>query len=83
MAQDISPQQLEMLLAYAAPRLHTTPQALREVYEREGLDGLMNKVGASPDTAAQIGALLQQPDGLARLLQMPAVQQLLRQLGGG
>lgn len=83
MAQELSSQQIEMLLAYAAPRLHTTPQALREVYEREGMDGLTRRLGVSAEVGEQVGALLREPDGLARLLQMPAVQELLRRLGGG
>lgn len=83
MAQELSPQQIEMLLTYAAPRLHTTPQALREVYEREGMDGLTRRMGVSADVGAQVGALLREPDGIARMMQMPAVQELLRRLGGG
>lgn len=83
MAQELSPQQVEMLLAYAAPRLNTTPQALRDVYEREGMDGLTRRMGVSAEVGAQVGALLREPDGLARLMQMPAVQELLRRLGGG
>lgn len=84
MAQEFSPQQLEKLLKYASRRLNTTPEALKEIFQQQGLFGLAQQAQAadviSEKTAAETQALLKDKEKTAQLMNSPAVQQLLQQL---
>lgn len=85
MAQSITPEQLEALLRYASLRLHTTPEALTRAFQQNGLQGVAQQAadsGLSPETAAQMQALLQNQTQIAQLMEDPRVQELLQRLAG-
>lgn len=75
-----TPEQLDKLLAYAGQRLGTTPEKLKETFQKNGLKGLSSALSA--DEAAQAEALISDKDKAAALLQDPAIQRLLIQLLG-
>ena len=81
-----TPAQLEKLLAYAGQRLGTTPEKLKEAFQKEGLAGLSRftaesgQLSAADSTKAE--ALLQDKEKTAALLNDPAIRQLLAQLLG-
>ncbi|MBE6778620.1 MAG: hypothetical protein E7541_04450 [Ruminococcaceae bacterium] len=84
MAQEFSPRQMEALLQYAARRMNTTPQALKEAFAQGGLDGLMAKAQGSmtPEEAQKAQQITQGRDA-ASLLQDPQVAALLKKLTEG
>lgn len=71
----ITPEQTEKLLALAAGRLGTTPDALRTTLQQSGLQGAL-----SPQDAARAAAVLQDKERLNALLADPSVRQLLEQI---
>ena len=71
----ITPEQMEKLLTLAAERLNTTPDALKNALQHNGLQGAL-----SQQDAARAQSLLQDKDKLAALLADPSVRQLLGQL---
>ena len=71
----ITPEQTEKLLALAAGRLGTTPDALRSTLQQNGLQGAL-----SPENAARAAAVLQDKDKLTALLADPSVRRLLEQI---
>ena len=71
----ITPEQMEKLLTLAAGRLNTTPDALKNALQQNGLQGTL-----SQQDAARAQSLLQDKDKLAALLADPSVRQLLGQL---
>lgn len=73
----ITPEQMEKLLALAAGRLNTTPDALKKALQQNGLQGAL-----SEQDAARAQAVLQDKDALASLLADPSVRQLLSRLLG-
>ena len=80
-----TPAQMEKLLAYAGQRLGTTPDKLKEVFQREGLAGLSDfaaSAGKGEGLSPQAQALLQDKEKTAALLNDPAVRRLLAQLLG-
>lgn len=84
-----TPEQIEKLLAYAGQRLGTTPDRLKEAFQKEGLaglTGLTDKAAHShtltPEETAKAQAVLQDKTKMEALLKDPAVQKLLSQLMG-
>lgn len=77
----ITPDQLQALLKYAAARLGMTPEQLASTVQRGGTDALADKLGG--DTAARIQQLAGNRGQLEQLLQSPQAQTLLNQLLGG
>lgn len=75
-----SPQEMEKLLALAAGRLGTTPDALRTAFQKGGLRGI--SAALTPEDAAKAETLLADKEKAAALLQDPAIQRLLIQLLG-
>ena len=73
----ITPEQMEKLLALAAGRLNTTPDALKKALQQNGLQGTL-----SEQDAARAQAVLQDKDALTALLADPSVRRLLEQLLG-
>ena len=71
----ITPEQMEKLLTLAAGRLNTTPDALKNALQQNGLQGTL-----SQQDADRAQSLLQDKDKLAALLADPSVRQLLGQL---
>lgn len=74
----ITPEQMEKLLALAAGRLGTTPEQLKTALRQQGLQGL--GAGLTAQDAARAEAVLQNKDQLAALLADPSVRRLLEQL---
>ena len=77
----ITPEQLQALVAYASRQLGMTPEQLQKTVQTGGLGALSNKV--SPDTAGQIAALAGDRQKAEQLLQSPQAQELLKKLLGG
>lgn len=77
----ITPDQLQALLAYASQRLGMTPEQLQRTVQNGGLSSLANKVGG--DSAARIAALAGDRQKAEQLLQSEQAQALLKQLLGG
>ena len=78
--QSFTPEQMEKLLAYAGQRLGTTPDKLKEVFQKEGPAGLSHF--ATGEDGAKAQALLQNKEKMAALLNDPTVRQLLARLMG-
>ena len=79
MAQ-LTPDQLNALLTFASAQLGVSPDRLRQTVQTGNTDALSGAVGSQ--TAAQIGALLNDRQALERLLQSPQAKEILKQLGG-
>ena len=77
----VTPDQLQALLNYAAGRLGMTPDQLARTVQHGDSSALADKVGGN--TAARIQQLAGNPEQLERLLQTPGAQALLNQLLGG
>lgn len=86
MAKEFTPEQMEKLLRYAGKRLNTSPEQLREAFEKGGLFGLAQQAkessALSAEAAEQAQVLIQDKEQAAALLNDPAVQNLLQQLLG-
>jgi hypothetical protein len=77
----ITPDQLQALIAYASKQLGMTPEQLQKTVQTGGLGALSDKV--SPDSAAQIAALAGDREKAQQLLNSPRAQALMKQLLGG
>ena len=72
--------EMQSLLALAAKRLHTTPEALRAAAEN---GDLQNITGSQNNAAAsQLNRVLSDPEAAKKLLSTPAAQKLFEALGG-
>ncbi len=82
MAQQFTPEQMEKLLQYAGDRLNTSPEDLKKAFEKDGLYGVSRQAGErlSPELLEQVNALMADKEKAARLMESPAVQQLLHRL---
>lgn len=69
--------EMQSLLALAAKRLHTTPEALRAAAEN---GDLQNITGGQNN--AQLNRVLSDPEAAKKLLSTPAAQKLFEALGG-
>lgn len=73
--------EMQSLLALAAKRLHTTPEALRAAAAENG--DLQNITGSQNNAAAsQLNRVLSDPEAAKKLLSTPAAQKLFEALGG-
>ena len=79
-AENLSPQQIERLLAVAGRRLGTTPEQLRQAFQNGGLAGISDLLSAEEATRAE--NLLKDRQRVQELLATPGMQQLLQQLLG-
>ena len=71
--------EIQSLLALAAKRLHTTPEALRAAANGD----LQNIMGGQNNAAAsQLNRVLSDPEAAKKLLSTPAAQKLFEALGG-
>ncbi|MBR2406676.1 MAG: hypothetical protein IKB04_06565 [Clostridia bacterium] len=77
----ITPDQLQALLAYASRQLGMTPEQLAKTVQSGGLDAVSNSV--SPDNARRISELVGDPQKAEQFLSSPEVQKLLGKLLGG
>lgn len=77
----ITPDQLQALLKFAAARLGMTPEQLAATVQSGNTHTLENKLGS--DAAAQVEALAGNPAQLEQLMQSPKAKALLNQLLGG
>lgn len=75
-----TPEQLSILLRIAAGKLGRDPVQLQEELQNGKLDGLLQSLGADRERAL---ALLNDREGLTRLLQSEQVRSLLQQLLAG
>ena len=81
MAQDsFSPAQIERLIGIASKHLGTTPDQLKQSFEKNGLSGISSSLSA--EDAAKAQTYLQDKDKAAQLLNDPQAQKLLKQLLG-
>ena len=71
-----TPEQLSILLRIAAGKLGRDPVQLQEELQNGKLDGLLQSLGADRERAL---ALLNDREGLTRLLQSEQVRSLLQQ----
>lgn len=71
--------EMQSLLALAAKRLHTTPEALRAAAEN---GDLQNITGGQNNAASQLNRVLSDPEAAKKLLSTPAAQKLFEALGG-
>ena len=72
--------EMQSLLALAAKRLHTTPEALRAAAENgdlQNITGGQTNVGSS-----HLNRVLSDPEAAKNLLSTPAAQKLFEALGG-
>jgi len=74
----ITPDQLQALLGYAAKRLGTTPEQLAATVQNGGLSSL-----TSAENAKKIQDLAGDPKRLQQLIGSPEVQAFLKQFTGG
>lgn len=72
---NMTPAQLEQLLAYAGRRLGRTPDQLKEAFEQGGLGGLSSALSA--EQAAQAEELIRNKEKAAQLLNDPQIRKLL------
>lgn len=72
--------EMQSLLALAAKRLHTTPEALRAAAENGDLQNITG--GQNNAAASQINRVLSDPEAAKKLLSTPAAQKLFEALGG-
>ena len=70
--------EMQSLLALAAKRLHTTPEALRAAAE----NGDLQNITGGQNNAAQLNRVLSDPEAAKKLLSTPAAQKLFEALGG-
>lgn len=77
----ITPDQLQALIAYASRRLGMTPEQLQRTVQEGGLSSLADKVGG--DSASQIASLAGDRQKAEQLLNSPQAQAILKQLLGG
>ncbi len=72
--------EMQSLLALAAKRLHTTPEALRAAAENGDLQNITG--GKNNAAASQLNRVLSDPEAAKKLLSTPAAQKLFEALGG-
>ena len=77
----ITPDQLQALIAYASRRLGMTPEQLQRTVQEGGLSSLADKVGG--DSASQSASLAGDRQKAEQLLNSPQAQAILKQLLGG
>lgn len=77
----ITPDQLQALLAYASKRLGMTPEQLAQTVQSGGLSSLSNRAGAG--NTQKFAELANDPQRLQQLLNTPEVQAFLSKLTGG
>ena len=77
----ITPDQLQALLGYAAKRLGMTPTQLAQTVQNGGLSALSQQAGA--DRVQKIAELSGDPTRVQQLLDSPEVQAFLAKLTGG
>lgn len=72
--------EMQSLLALAAKRLHTTPEALRTAAKNGDLQNITG--GQNNVAASQLNRVLSDPEAAKKLLSTPAAQKLFEALGG-
>lgn len=77
----ITPQQLNALLQFAANRLGTTPEQLAATVQSGGLEAVREQLGA--DNARKIADLAGNPQRAEQFLSSPEIQAALAKLLGG
>ena len=77
---NISPDQMDSLLALAGKKMGKDPEKLREQMQSGQMDGILG--GLSPAQRAQIQGFMNNPAAVQQFLGPPKVQQLLRGLMG-
>lgn len=77
----ITPDQLQALLGYAAKRLGMTPAQLAQTVQNGGLSALSQQAGA--DRVQKISELAGDPARVQQMLSSPEVQAFLAGLTGG
>lgn len=77
----VTPQQLQALLQFAAKRLGTTPEQLAKTVQEGGLSAVSDKLGA--DNLKKVSDLAANPAQIEQFLQSAEVRAMLQKLGGG
>ncbi len=86
MASSLTPEQIDKLVSLAGQRLGTTPEALKSLFQQQGLAGLVsltdkgNRTLLSPDEAATASQLLQNKGKAEQLLNDPRIQSVLQKI---
>ncbi len=81
MGHDITPDQLNALVQFAAKRLGMSPQELAKTVQTQGLDGLAGHL--SPQDSAKMKGMADKRGQAEQILQSPQAQALLKQLMNG
>ncbi len=74
----ITPEQMQALLGYAAKQLGTTPEQLASTVQNGGLSSL-----TSGENARRIQQLVGDPQRLQQMMASPEVQAFLKRVTGG
>ncbi len=77
----ITPDQLQALIGFAAKRLGMTPQQLAGTVQSGGLNALSDRVGA--ENVRRINDMVGDRQKAERFLSSPEVQRMMEQLLGG
>ena len=76
----VTPDQLQALLAYASKRLGTTPEQLEKTVSEGNLSALTNHM--NPENAAKLNAMVSDRSKAEQLLGSAAAQQAIARLLG-
>ena len=77
---NISPDQMDSLLALAGKKMGKDPEKLREQMQSGQMDGILKTL--NPNQQAQIQILMNNPAAIEQLMNSPKVQMLLKGLMG-
>lgn len=77
----VTPDQLQALLGYASRQLGMTPEQLAKTVQQGGLSAVSENI--SPESVAQIQALVGDPQKAQQFLSSPEVKAMLGKLLGG
>ena len=77
---NISPDQMDSLLALAGKKMGKDPEKLREQMQSGQMDGILKNL--NPNQQAQIQNLMNNPAAIEQLMNSPKVQMLLKGLMG-
>lgn len=73
---------LEALLKFAAQRLGSTPEALKEAAQNGDLTQMMNQTNAGQPESAAMQQALSDPEAAKKLLATPQAQAIIKMLQG-
>ncbi len=81
MPNNISGEQLELLIQIAARRMGQDPDRLRQMLASGGAQQLLGNL--NPQQAQQVGQLLSNPKAMEQFLNSPQARKLMSELLGG